>query len=101
MSSTLAAGLSPVRQTLGNGAVVIVQETSATPSVSINAMFQAGSLYEPDDLPGLAYLTSRVIDRGTTRRSAEVIAETLDARGVSLRISSTRHAMTFSTTCLV
>jgi len=101
MSSTLAAGLSPVRQTLDNGAVVIVQETSATPSVSINAMFQAGSLYEPDDLPGLAYLTSRVIDRGTTRRSAEAIAETLDARGVSLRISSTRHAMTFSTTCLV
>jgi zinc protease len=101
MSSTLAAGLSPVRQTLDNGAVVIVQEISATPSVSIDATFLAGSLYEPDDLPGLAYLTSRVIDRGTTRRSAETIAEELDARGVSLRIASTRHTMTFSSTCLV
>ncbi len=101
MSSTLAAGLSPVRQTLDNGAVVIVQETSATPSVSIDATFLAGSLYEPDDLPGLAYLTSRIIDRGTTRRSAETIAEELDARGVSLRIASTRHTMRFSSTCLV
>ena len=100
MSSSLAAGLSPVRQTLDNGATVIVQETSATPSVAINATFLAGSLYEPDNLPGLSYLTSRVIDRGTTRRNAEVIAELLDARGVSLRLAVTRHTMTFSTTCL-
>jgi len=100
MSSTLAAGLSPVRQTLDNGAVVIVQETSAAPSVSINAAFLAGTIYEPDNLPGLAYLTSRVIDRGTTRRGAEAIAEELDERGVSLRITTTRHTMTFSSTCL-
>ncbi len=100
MSSTLAAGLSPVRQTLDNGAVVIVQETSAIPSVSINAIFLAGTIYEPDNLPGLAYLTSRVIDRGTTRRGAEAIAEELDERGVSLRITTTRHAVTFSSTCL-
>ncbi len=100
MSSSLAAGLSPVRQTLDNGAVVIVQETSSIPSVAINATFLAGSLYEPDNLPGLASLTSRVIDRGTTRRNAETIAEQLDARGVSLRITATRHTMTFSSTCL-
>src|SRR5262245_17290228 len=100
MTSSLAAGLSPVRQTLDNGAVVIVQETSATPSVAINATFLAGSLYEPDNLPGLAYLTSRVIDRGTTRRNGEAIAEQLDARGVSLRVAATRHTMTFSSTCL-
>ena len=58
-------GLAPLRHTLDNGAVVIVQETAATPAVTINATFLAGSLYEPDDLAGLAYLTGRVIDRGT------------------------------------
>lgn len=100
MSSSLTAGLSPIRQTLDNGAVVTVQETSATPSVAINATFLAGSIYESDTLPGLAYLTSRVIDRGTTRRNADAIAEQLDARGVSLRIAVTRHTMTFSSTCL-
>jgi zinc protease len=96
----LASSLAPVRATLGNGAVVIVQETSATPAVAVNATFLAGSLYDPAHLPGLAYLTGRVIDRGTGRRSAEVIAEELDERGISLHVGTTRHTMTLSCTCL-
>jgi zinc protease len=97
---TLSSSLSPVRATLDNGAVVIVQETSATPAVAINATFLAGSLHEPADLPGLAYLTGRVIDRGTEHRSADVIAEELDERGISLHVGTTRHTMTLSCTCL-
>lgn len=100
MMPSLARGLSPVRETLRNGAVVTAQETSATPAVAINATFTAGSLYEPDQLTGLAHMTARVMDRGTGRRSAEVIAEELDERGVTLRIGSTRHTMTLSCTCL-
>jgi zinc protease len=100
MSSTVGAGLFPVRAVLDNGAVVIVQEAAATPAVSINATFLAGSQHEPDPLVGLAYLTGRVIDRGTERRDADVIAGELDQRGVSLRIGTTRHTMTVSCTCL-
>jgi zinc protease len=100
MTPDLATGLAPVRQTLDNGAIVIVQETAATPAVAINATFLAGSLYEPDHLTGLSYLTGRVIDRGTERRSADVIAEELDERGVSLRVGCSRHSMTLSCTCL-
>jgi zinc protease len=100
MASTLASGLAPVRHTLESGATVIIQETSATPAVSINATFLAGSVDDPDDRPGLSYLVARVIDRGTTRWTADAIAEELDKRGVTLRIGTTRHSMTFSTTCL-
>ena len=100
MSSTLATGLSPVRHTLANGITIIVQETPATPSVSINATFPAGSLHDPENLPGLAYLTARVIDRGTIRKQADTIAEELDRRGVSLRIGTARHTMTFASTSL-
>ena len=100
MTPRLASGLSPVRATLDNGAAVIVQETSSTPAVAINATFLAGSLYEPDELAGLAWLTARVLDRGTISRPAGVIAEALDDRGVSLRITSTRHAMAVKCTCL-
>ncbi|MFL6281129.1 MAG: M16 family metallopeptidase [Vicinamibacterales bacterium] len=100
MASTLTAGLSPVRQTLANGATVIVQEAFATAAVSVNATFLAGSFDDPQELPGLAALTARVIDRGTAVRDADAIAEELDKRGVSLRIGTTRHAMTFSSTCL-
>jgi zinc protease len=100
MTPVLASSLSPVRGTLENGAVVIVQETSATPAVAINATFLAGSLYDPAHLPGVAYLTGRLIDRGTERRSADVIAEELDERGISLHVGTTRHTMTLSCTCL-
>ena len=97
----VARGLVPERTVLDNQAVVIVQETTTTPAVTIDATFRAGNVYEPPDLPGLVYLTGRVLDRGTERRSAEQIAEELDDRGVSLRILTTRHTLGISCTCLV
>jgi zinc protease len=101
MTTGLARGLAPERTVLGNGAVVIVQETTTAPAVTIDAVFRAGSVYEPADLPGLAFLTARVLDRGTAQRSADQIAELLDDRGVSLRIATTRHTLGISCTCLV
>jgi zinc protease len=100
MSGTLAQGLSRVRAELASGAVVLLQETSMTPAVTINASFRAGSMFDPIDLPGLAYLTGRLIDRGTIQRTAAVLADELDDRGVSLRVSSNRTALTVSCTCL-
>lgn len=100
MSVALTRGLSPVRTTLDNGAVVLVQETSLSPAVTINAAFLAGGLYEPENLPGVAHLVGRVIDRGTANRSAEAIAEELDDRGVSLHVGTTRHLLIVSCNCL-
>ena len=100
MSTTLTRGLAPVRAVLANGGVIVAQETSMTPAVTISALFRAGSVAEPPDCPGLAYLTGRVIDRGTERRTGASIAQELDDRGVSLRVSTNRHALTLSSTCL-
>jgi zinc protease len=85
---------------LENGAVATLQRTGFSPAVTISAVVRAGSLYEPQQLPGLAWLCARVIDRGTRNRTAEDIAELLDDRGVTLRISTNRHVMMFSCTCL-
>lgn len=101
MTTALARGLSPVRTELPNGAVVIVQETATTPAVTIDFTFRTGAINEPADLPGLAYLLARVLDRGTATRSAERIAEELDDRGVALRIAATRHTLSISCPCLV
>ena len=98
--SNATSGLSPVRHVLPNGAVVIVQETEFSPAVTISMAFRAGSLNEPDDLPGLAWFLARVIDRGTTTRSADAIAEALDDRGVALRVQTNRHVVMLSCTCL-
>jgi zinc protease len=85
---------------LDSGAVVLVQETSTTAAVTINATVRAGSVHEPDALPGLAHLTSRVLDRGTASRPGDVLAEELDDRGVALRLFPTRHTTAVTCTCL-
>jgi zinc protease len=94
------SGLSPSRTTLSNGVVVIAKETRAIPAVTINLSIRAGSVCDPGDAPGAVYLMSRVLDRGTTRRSAGDIAEDLDTRGITLTIGVTRHAMSLACTCL-
>lgn len=96
----IARGLSPVRTLLDNGVVAIVQESRTSPTVAINATFGAGSAREPEPLPGLAYLTGLMIDRGAASMTSEAIAEELDDRGVALRVVVTRHAFTLSCTCL-
>ena len=100
MTSSVAGGLSPVRQVLSNGAVVVAQETGFSPALTISLAFRAGSLYEPADREGLAWFLGRVIDRGTATRSADAIADGLDDRGVALKVSTNRHLMTLSCTCL-
>ena len=100
MTTTVSSGLDPYRRVLPNGAVVIVQETAFSPAVTINFGFRAGSLDEPDDRPGLAWFLGRVIDRGTVSRPADVIAEALEDRGVAVRVTTNRHVITLSCTCL-
>ena len=97
---SLARGLSPLRAVLPNQVVATAQQNGAAPAVAISLAFSAGSLHDPDHLPGLAYLTSLVIDRGTRRHAAADIAELLDERGVSLRLTVTRHALSLTCTCL-
>jgi zinc protease len=100
MTRTAARGLSPVRELLPNGCVALAQESFATPAVTINATLHSGSVVEPAASPGLAYFTSRLIDRGTERLSAADIAEALDGRGVTLNVASTRHSLAITCTCL-
>jgi zinc protease len=97
---SLARGLSPVRSVLPNNVVTIAQQNVAAPAVSINLAFRAGSLHDPGSLPGLSYFTSLVVDRGTSHRSADAIAEELDDRGVSLRLAVSRHSFALGCTCL-
>jgi zinc protease len=97
---TLARGLAPTRAVLDNGLAILAQENGTAPVVAINATFQAGSVNDPPDLPGVAYLTRRTIDRGTKSRSASDIAGALDDRGVSLRVKAARHTFTISCVCL-
>ncbi|MCY4075446.1 MAG: pitrilysin family protein, partial [Acidobacteria bacterium] len=90
----------PVRRALANGAAVIEQEAHTTPAVSLNLSIDAGSVCEPASAPGAAHFLARVLDRGTSRRSADEIAETCDGGGVTLAVHATRHTLSLGCTCL-
>jgi zinc protease len=99
-TGSVRSGLSPVRQVLDNGVVLLAKHTRTTPAVSINLAMRAGSIADRPDAPGATYLMSRVIDRGTATRSADRIAEELDGRGVALSLTVTRHLFSLVCTCL-
>jgi zinc protease len=92
--------LNPVRAALSNGATLVAKHTSTTPAVAINLAVRAGSAADPAGQPGLTWLLSRVLDRGTATRSATDIAEELDSRGITLTITVTRHLFSLVCTCL-
>jgi zinc protease len=96
----MSPGLEPARSVLANGLVLLAKRTRSTPSVTINIAIRAGSVCDPADAPGAMHLLSKVIDRGTARRSAEDIDEALDNRGISLGVTVTRHLFSLMCTCL-
>ena len=69
------------RLVLPNGLVVLLSENHTTASVSINAIVQTGSRYEPDEKAGLASLVGELIDEGTKSRTSDEIAEAVEAVG--------------------
>ena len=94
------SGLSPTRRVLPNGLTILAKETRTTPAVTIYAGFHAGTAYDPRDRGGVAHFVAKTIDRGTTSRTADQIAEELDSRGVSLAVTVNRHALWLVCTCL-
>jgi zinc protease len=93
-------GLSPVRLALSNGVVLFAQHNPTTPTVALNATFFTGSVHEPPELSGLAYLAALAIDRGTVGRPGNQLAERFDDLGVSVRAWTTPHTFTVSCVCL-
>ena len=100
MTTAAGRGLAASRNVLQNGAVVISKEAHTVSAVTIQVSLRAGSIYDSNEELGLSHLVSRMLDRGTVRKSSEEIAEALDARGVSLSVSANRHVMTIGCTCL-
>jgi zinc protease len=95
-----APGLSPSRTVLPNGVTVLAKTSRKTASVTIQLTIRAGSVCDPGDAPGAMFLLGKMLDRGTSRRSAAEIAEGLEDRGAALAVSVTRHLVTLSCTCL-
>jgi zinc protease len=69
---------------LANGMRLLVREDPRLPLVSIAVVFRGGLLAETPQTNGITRLMSKVLLKGTTTRTAEEIADTIEAVGGSI-----------------
>lgn len=89
--------LPPVSESkLPNGLAVVVVEDGRFPLATIRLNFQAGSKFDPKDLPGLAEATAALLTEGTKTRTARQISEETDSLGGTLQASAGADSLTIS-----
>ncbi len=71
-------------RTLSNGMRVVVVMHHEQPVVTLRLLVQAGSVCDAPGKSGAAALAAALLDQGTTTRSAEQIADTIDSIGGGL-----------------
>ena len=89
--SSFAARVARVE--LPTGAVALVLENRATPTISLRGSLRAGSYFEPRDKPGLARITADMLERGTRRRTKLQLANDLESVGAQIEFSADPFAV--------
>ncbi len=78
-----------VRREIAPGRLTVLQvERHNLPVVRITLLIKASPLNEPADKAGVAYLTSKLLDEGTARRSSSDISSEVEFLGASLDASA-------------
>lgn len=84
---TPIAAANVTRTVLSNGMTVIVKPSAGTETVAIHGVVKAGGVFD-SGRPGHARFVGATLMHGTRRRTAQQIAEDLDAMGASLAVGS-------------
>jgi zinc protease len=71
-------------RTLANGMQVMVVMHHEQPVVSVRLLARAGGAYDPPGKHGVASLVASLLDQGTTTRTSQQIADTIDSIGGAL-----------------
>ncbi len=81
---------------LSNGLRLLVREDPRLPLVSMSAVFRSGLLAETPQTNGITRLTARVLLKGTKNRTAEQIADQIEAIGGSISSDAGNNSMSVS-----
>lgn len=84
-----------IRTQLANGIIVLIYPMQHVQSVVIAGSMNAGSVYEPLVLNGLASLTASALNRGTTTRDFDMLHGSLEDVGASLYVSGGKFGAAF------
>ncbi len=88
------------RTRLANGILLLVRRNESSPSVVLSGYLPGGSLFDPQEKLGLAYLTGAMLMRGTQQRAFQQIYDDLETAGASLGFGASVHNVNFSGRCL-
>jgi zinc protease len=84
--------LPPIQQfTLENGMRVVLMEKRDLPLVQLNVVTNAGSVFDPTALPGLASMTAAMLDEGAGGMSSLEIAEAFEMLGARFGVGAGTH----------
>lgn len=78
--------------TLANGVRVLVEPVTHVKSAAIGLWCRTGSGHEFDNEAGITHLIEHMLFKGTKRRSAKEIAESIEGRGGSLNAFTDKEA---------
>ena len=84
-----------VRQDFPNGMTVLIKENFSSPSVVIDGLIRAGAADDPIGKEGVSAFTSRMVMRGTARRTFAQLYEEIEAVGATVDVSSGINVSTF------
>jgi zinc protease len=81
---------------LSNGLRLLVREDPRLPLISMTAVFRGGLLAETPATNGITHLMAKTLLKGTTSRSAEQIADTIEAVGGNIGSDSGNNSFSVS-----
>ncbi|MBA3273058.1 MAG: insulinase family protein, partial [Chthoniobacterales bacterium] len=81
---------------LANGFRLLVREDARLPLVSMTAVFRGGLLAETPDTNGITHLMAKTLLKGTSTRTAEEIADTIEAVGGNIGSDSGNNSFSVS-----
>ncbi len=91
-SSKVAETIEIKKIVFDNGLTVLLRENHASPIISMNVAFNGGTSQETSTNNGICQLTASLLTKGTKTRSAQGIAQNVEARGASLSPFSGRNS---------
>ena len=88
------------RHVLPNGLTVITEQMSHIRSVSVGIWLKTGSRDEDSEWNGISHFIEHMLFKGTTSRSAEDIARSVDSIGGNLDAFTAKELVCFNTKVL-
>lgn len=83
---------------LANGVRVVATQTGTVPLATMSVVLPGGTATDPADKAGTAELSAMIASKGTTTRTSEQIAATLESLGASMSAAPSADGVVFNLT---